>query len=498
MFEGKEVKVILSQAGGGKTTYLLQLVADELRTRRPEEIAFVTFTKKGAEEGLTRMCNNYSLTPDELPYFKTLHSLTFHALSLKSNQMFNRINERAFNKEYGYNVNRCEMQSRKVQATKDSEYLDYYDLDRSGALTSKMIARADIETGYYHQIVRKYEEYKSRQCLVDFFDCLIKYEQSGDSLPCKVVFVDEAQDITVLQWKVIERAFAGAEKVYISGDENQSIFTYSGARPDMLIGLSKQYPTSYLKESYRIPKSVYNLSKGIVDFIQEKTDKPFEFHEGNEEGSITELMGVERLRSFISADVHDKPTCDWYLLARNKCMFEKYTEILEDNLIPYWTSDGFFMGGQIMSRLKDYTNFSKLGYRNEAKKEAFMSKYGITDFSTPFTDTALFTEGRKWVYASYIEKYGLDKLADMCKWNPQILVSTIHYVKGGEAENVSILLSSTGRTQANVMENIDEELRVLYVGVTRTKKNLYLIDSSSDKAYDRIISTIKDQYGLNW
>ena len=88
MFEGKEVKVLLANAGAGKTSTLIKYIEEELKTRRPEEIAFVTFTKKGADEGLRRVCDKFRLTPEELPYFRTLHSLTFHALNLKVNQMF--------------------------------------------------------------------------------------------------------------------------------------------------------------------------------------------------------------------------------------------------------------------------------------------------------------------------------------------------------------------------------------------------------------------------
>jgi superfamily I DNA/RNA helicase len=101
------------------------------------------------------------------------------------------------------------------------------------------MSEADIELGYYHSLVRKYEQYKADKCLVDFFDCLIKYVREGVPLPCKVVMIDEAQDITTLQWRVIEKAFANAEKVYIAGDDKQAIFTYSGARPDMLIDFAK-------------------------------------------------------------------------------------------------------------------------------------------------------------------------------------------------------------------------------------------------------------------
>lgn len=500
MFEGKNVKVLLSQAGSGKTRRLIEEVSKELETRRPEEIAFVTFTRKGADEGLRRVCSKLMLEPEDLPYFRTLHSLTFHAMNYKANQMFSRIDQRKFNKEYGYNVNRCEVSTGKVQPSKDSQYLDFYDLERSGALTSKQLVEADIELGYYHQLVRNYEEYKAQQCLVDFFDCLIKYVQEGDSLPVKVAMIDECQDITALQWKVIEKAFAKAEKIIIAGDENQSIYQYSGARPDFLIDFAKRFPVEHLSFSYRIPQSVYRLAKAIVTFIGDKTNKPFNAYEANEEGMVMQLNDLERLKNFIECDnlQDDKANCQWYILARNNCFLDRPKEMLEDSLIPYWTADGFFMGGEIMKRLKDYEGFRIEGYKDEKKREDFQRKFGIEDFRQPFTETNLFTEGRKWIYASYIEKYGLKKLEEMCKWNPQILVSTIHHVKGGEANSVAILLDATRKTKNNVFNDIDEELRILYVGVTRAKKNLFLIDSKNGQGYDQILQVIKDENKLEW
>ena len=774
MFEGKNVKVLLASAGSGKTRRLIEEVATELETRRAEEIAFVTFTRKGAEEGLRRVCSKLMYEPDDLPYFRTLHSLTFHALNYKGNQMFGKLDQRKFNKEFGYDVNRHEVSTGKVAPTRDSKYLDFYDMERSGAMTSKQLAESDIEYGYYKQIVKHYEEYKAREQKIDFFDCLIKYVQIGEPLPVKVAMIDECQDITALQWKVIEKAFFKAEKIIIAGDDKQcqptgskvltkngyknieeltekdslitfaqsdysyygkrqreyhpeiahrfykgllynvtvngvtnrftpnhrmivrylnrdtslrcvylmkkgamyrigqcqvfssngsthfitrmniegaeegwilricktkkealiyeqyysfaygipqlswskwytkemqkevysllgsleekaenllcsihrdinypmfnhekaqaksggtcislceacnlipeimsvplyqgksktdkktlwnrfsvsyedysglvyslnvpkyhtyitdggltvhnSIYSYSGARPDFLIQLSKQYPVEYLSKSYRIPYSVFRLASAITDFIGAKTDLKAEHREENGEGSITQLNAVDRLVNFIDEDcIRNNPNkTSWYILCRNNCFLDSPKRVLEESLIPYWTSDGFFMGGEIMRRLKTYENFKLEGYKDEKKKEEFQRKFGIEDFNAPFTETNLFTEGRKWVYASYIEKYGLKKLEEMCKWNPPILISTIHHVKGGEADNVAVMLDTTRRTQGNVFCDIDEELRILYVAVTRTKKNLFLIDSKDGQGYDKILEVVKQENGLEW
>ena len=482
------------------TRRLIEEVSKELETRRPEELAFVTFTRKGAEEGLRRVCSKLMFEPEDLPYFRTLHSLTFHALNLKGTQMFGRLDQRKFNKEFGYNVNRCEVDTGKVAPTRDSLYLDFYDMERSGALTSKQLAEADIEKAYYNQIVRNYEAYKAREEKVDFFDCLIKYVENGEALPVKVAMIDEAQDITALQWKVIDKAFKKAEKIIIAGDDKQSIYAYSGARPDFLIQLSKQFPVEHLSKSYRIPYSVYKLSVAITNFIGEKTEQKAEPRMENGEGMVMQLNELERILNFLdeSCIKNDPDKTAWYILARNNCFLEEPKKVLEEALIPYWTAEGFFMGGEIMKRLKEYENFKMEGYRDPKKKEDFQRKFGIEDFTQPFTETNLFTEGRKWVYASYIEKYGLKKLEEMCKWNPQVLVSTIHHVKGGECQHCAIMLDTTRRTTGNIYNDIDEELRILYVGVTRTKRDLFLIDSKNGQGYDKILQVIKEENGLTW
>lgn len=774
MFEGKSVKVILANAGSGKTNYIINDITKELENRRPEEIAFVTFTRKGAEEGLHRICDKLMLEADDLPYFRTLHSLTFHALGLKADQMFGRYDQRVFNKTYGYSINRSEVNTGKVSPTRDTMYLDFYDKERSGALTTKQLAEADIELGYYRQIVRNYEDFKREQHLVDFFDCLIKYVQSGSPLPCKVLYVDESQDISALQWKVIDKAFSRAEKIIIVGDDKQCqpagskvltkegykniedvkcedslitfamsdyayygkrqaeyhpeiahrlytgklidvnvngnvskftpnhklivrwlnrdtslqcvylmrkgdwfrvgqcqiftvtgtthfiarmnienadegwilrvcktkeealiweqiysmnygipqiswskwhtremqktvydyipcmeshaelllkeagrdinypmfnhekngaksggtcislceavnlipeimalpvyqgkshaekkelwhsftvttenytgyvysmnvpkyhtyitdggltvhncIFSYSGARPDILISLSKQFPTEHLAMSYRLPESVYHLANAVTRFIGNKTEQKSELRTENGRGSITQLPNIDMLPDYINVNavLQENEKTQWYILSRNNCFLEKAQRILEDNLIPYWTSDGFFMGGQIMKRLKDYEGYRIAGYKNEQKKEDFQRRFGIYDFNVPFTETNLFTENRKWVYASYIEKYSLATLEKMCSWTPQVLVSTIHHVKGGEAENVALMLDTTKRTYRNIYDNLDEELHILYVGITRTRENLFLIDSSNGEGFDGILQTIKEENNLKW
>lgn len=494
MFEGRNVTVVLAQAGAGKTHYLMQLLKEELKTRLPTEVAFVTFTKKGATEGLERACQQTGLKKEDFPFFRTIHSLTFHANSFKASQMFNHLHERKFNKQYGYKLNRVASSASNnmfVPPTLDTRCLDYYDLDRSGGLTLQGREEFNFDLAYYRQIVHDYNEFKSNECLVDFFDCLVEYVQSGSSLPCKTVFVDECQDLSALQWLVIEKAFAKAEHLYFVGDENQCIFSYSSARPDYLIEFSKRFKNEYLPMSYRLPKKVFRLARSIVNTISIKTDKPFICNDSNPEGTVTEIMDFEDIVNKVQMPQKSRKSASWYLLVRNRCYMYRYTEALQKALIPYWTAEGFFISPHQFKLLSDYENYKLKGFKSEEKKKEFMERYNITDFNESFVSSSLIIEEEKWYIKEYIDKYTLPKLKEMSMWYPQILVSTVHHIKGGEADNVAYCLDATSRTSLNCYNQLDEELRVMYVAVTRTKQNLYVIDSIKSSCQDDVFQAIK-------
>ena len=69
-----------------------------------------------------------------------------------------------------------------------------------------------------------------------------------------------------------------------------------------------------------------------------------------------------------------------------------------------------------------------------------------------------------------------------------ITVDTIHRVKGGEADNVVLLLDCTKAVQNNLVANVDEELRVLYVAMTRCRWSLHIVYSSTQVSYDSIVA----------
>ncbi len=67
---------------------------------------------------------------------------------------------------------------------------------------------------------------------------------------------------------------------------------------------------------------------------------------------------------------------------------------------------------------------------------------------------------------------------------PRIKLSTIHGSKGGECDNVVVLSDMSYKSFEQYQQDPDDEIRVFYVGVTRTKQNLYIMDGQSQNAFD--------------
>ena len=92
----------------------------------------------------------------------------------------------------------------------------------------------------------------------------------------------------------------------------------------------------------------------------------------------------------------------------------------------------------------------------------------------------------------YVNKYGVDRLEEMAKGAPFLLVSTPYRVKGGEAEFVAVFLDATRLVSENATLNLDEELRVLYVSCTRAKQGLYLVSALGKYGLGNIVSLVKE------
>ena len=88
----------------------------------------------------------------------------------------------------------------------------------------------DIEWFHFEFVERAYRKYKEKHLLLDFTDLLERIIDAPERLPTlEVLIVDEAQDMSQLQWRLVLELASRAKRSYIAGDDDQAVYNWAGA-----------------------------------------------------------------------------------------------------------------------------------------------------------------------------------------------------------------------------------------------------------------------------
>lgn len=272
------------------------------------------------------------------------------------------------------------------------------------------------------------------------------------------------------------------------------LYTYNGAAPELLVEMASHYRTIKHEISYRLPRKVYEFSKGITDLIQEKVEKnyaPAKDKEGFVETVPDRSVLARKIRDDLKAN-GVRPG-RWFLLFRTNCFIADMSMLMAQFIVPYHTSKGFCIPERDLNKIERYYNYRKQGFGSDAAKKNFMEGYKIEDINDSFIHSELIPGKERYFFQDLVDTWGLETLKLMSKMTePFCLLSTVHRVKGGEADFAAMFMDCTRVVSENITLNADEELRVLYVGCTRCREGLYIVPASGKYSLSRLLDIVKE------
>ena len=277
--------MVLAGPGSGKTTVITHRV--QYLTKEygidPGDILVITFTRAAAEE----MRERYeALTGGgSRVTFGTFHSIFFRILKLA----------------YRYtadNIIREEQQMQFVRELAQVGGLEPEDENEFAAsilseISSVKGERIELEHYYskncpdavFRQLYAGYEDKMRRAGLIDFDDmmvlCLELFTERKDILSAwqrryRYILIDEFQDINRLQYEIVRMLAKPEDNLFIVGDDDQSIYRFRGAKPEIMLGFERDYPGAgriLLDVNYRSTEEIVAPALRLIGENQKRFSK---------------------------------------------------------------------------------------------------------------------------------------------------------------------------------------------------------------------------------
>ena len=591
--------LVLAGAGSGKTRVIINKIAHLIGKcgYLPKQIAAVTFTNKAAREMKERVAQSIGKESSKGLIVSTFHTLGFDIikreykhLGFKANMtLFDEHDQMALLKDLTADLLQEDKELLRMLINRISNWKN----DLCSPQQAMALARDKQEQTFAHCYDRYNKQLRAYNAL-DFDDLImlptLLFKQNAEvrskwQEKIRYLLVDEYQDTNTSQYELIKLLVGDRARFTVVGDDDQSIYSWRGARPQNMVRLRDDFPALRvikLEQNYRSSQRILHCANILIDNNDHVFDKKLFSNLGegeklqiieakNEEHEAERVVGELIAHRFI-AKTHYR---DYAILYRGNHQSRLLEKILMQNRIPYKISGGtsFFSRAEIkdmMAYLRLVVNQDDdaafLRIVNTPKREigtATLEKLGslaqekhvslfeaIFDFEliqrvTPKAYDAL-QKFARWIvelndeiqrseperavramlaslhYEEYLYEYAtspkaaemqsknvatlFDWVADMLKGDEfnepmnlnqivtrltlrdmlergeeeddsdQVQLMTLHASKGLEFPHVFLIGMEEGILphQTSIDEdNVEEERRLAYVGITRAQQNLW-------------------------
>ncbi len=525
--------LIIAGPGTGKTRVIAVRIANLIRNKKvgPENILAVTFTNKAANEMKERL---ELLLEKEI--VSRLQVCTFHAFGYKIileylDKTVRRKNFTIIDEDYKRIILQ-QIGCDKKQLKKISESITG---NKQNLKTAEQISENSEIFRKYEEILKEQNLFDLDNLIYLPVLLFKKYPEilTHYRNQFQWIMVDEFQDVNFAQYQLIRKLMPENDSnLCVIGDPNQSIYGFRGANVKFIQSFTNDYPKAKiykLRKSYRCPENVLKASDNVIQRNSEKrfldgiqSELKITISENSSDKSEAEFVArtIERMIGglrFFSMDsritegneeAEIKSLSDFVVLCRIKSQMKNLEKALKDHSIPYQKigTETLFNKEPVKSII-EIISFLR-NPKQAFLKEKLSQKIKINEIE--FLKNKISAESVKDIIQSIIEKYfqkendkeEIKKLlafsenfrsnineflknislgTEIDTFQPElekVALMTLHAAKGLEFQCVFIVGCEDGLLPYSLFESqktdIEEERRLLYVGMTRAKKYLYL------------------------
>lgn len=473
--------MVLAGPGSGKTTVITRRIEYLIRKCNvaPEEILVITFSKEASKEMRERFhkidtCENAPVT------FGTFHGIYFGVLKWA----YNLNTESIFSEAEKYKLLYHVTKQLKLDVGDEKEFLQDLAAEISNVKNKRIpigeYQAACCENSEFRKVYEKYEEERKATRKIDFDDMLVQTHELFVKRPdilCmwqkkyKHILIDEFQDINQVQYDVIRMLAAPEDNLFIVGDDDQSIYQFRGAKPEIMLNFLKDYPNArqiLLDVNYRSTKEIVDGASRVIGHNQNRYQKQIKTI--NEQGMPIQVQAlpspteesiyiIEEIKKAIQKG---SPASEIAVLYRTNTESRNLVETCLEYNIPFQIKEHFtnlyehFIAKNLITYMKmalgDRSRNSFLNIMNRPNR--YIGRDSVETEEVSFENLQKYYEGQEWLQER-IKQFE----EDLCIIGQMAPYGAIQYIRRGVGYD-EFLKKYASRRNMN-LEDLNEVLSVI-------------------------------------
>lgn len=269
--------MVLAGPGSGKTTVVTKRVQYMVQEYGipASSILVITFTKAAATEMKERYLRLMKEEHTSVS-FGTFHAVFFNILKLAYGFTAGNI----LREEVRYQYLKETVERLRLDVDDEKEFLSGISAEisllKNERISLENYFSKNCSEEIFRTIYTEYEEKKQRARLIDFDDMLLHTWELLTKRPdilsawqrkFRYLLVDEFQDINQLQYDILKLLAAPEDNLFIVGDDDQSIYRFRGAKPEIMLNFQKDYPSAgqvILNDNFRSTEQIVEAAGRVI------------------------------------------------------------------------------------------------------------------------------------------------------------------------------------------------------------------------------------------